>query len=58
MEMTRDQEEEMADRLLDSQIADYEEERWQRRHAARWPTDFEHAAYLDGIGPPPEETYP
>ena len=57
MEMTREQEEEMADRLLDGQIADYEEERWQRRHAARWPTAFEYDVHMDRIGPPEEENH-
>jgi len=54
MEPTRQQEEEAAGRLLDSQISDYEEEKWARRHAAHWPTDLEYGVYLDRIGPPPE----
>ena len=54
MEIIRRQEEEMADRLLDSQISDYQEEQWERKHAARWPTAMEYGEYMDRIGPPPE----
>ncbi len=54
MELTRVQEEEAADRLLDAQIDDWQEERWLRRHAAKWPTVFEFGVYMDGVEPPAE----
>ncbi len=51
---TAAEEQEMAERMLDGQIADYEEEKWQRRNAARWPTAMEYDQHLDGVGPPEE----
>jgi hypothetical protein len=40
---------EIASRELDRQIDEHEEERWQRRHAARWPTALEYDIHLDGL---------
>ncbi len=48
-EPTSRQEEETADRLLDGQISNYQEEMHERRRAARWPTEMEYESYLDRL---------